>query len=84
MQRGAIQVNDRGPKGHPVGQDHPRAELTDHEVELMRQQYEEGLMGYRALARIWFDDVKRYTHVRDIVKFRRRAAGAVRLRPAMA
>lgn len=32
-------VNERG---HVVGEDHPRAVLTDHEVNLMQQLREEG------------------------------------------
>lgn len=34
-----VAVNDRG---HVVGQDHPRAVLTDHEVNLMLQLRDEG------------------------------------------
>jgi hypothetical protein len=36
-------VNDRGVR---VGEDHQRATLTDHDVELMRQLREEGI-GYK-------------------------------------
>lgn len=41
-----IGVNERGLR---VGQDHQRAKLTDHDVELMRQMREEGST-YAALA----------------------------------
>lgn len=65
-----VAVNDRGAV---VGQDHWRAKLTDHEVELMRQMHEQG-WGYRRLA-VKFD-VSR-SHVRSIVQFRCRAQTSV-------
>lgn len=36
----SVSVNDRG---HVVGQDHHRARLTDHEVELVRALRDEGM-----------------------------------------
>ena len=56
--------------GHPVGEDHHGAVLTDVEVDWMRELYEEGFVGYRALAK-WFG-VPRDTVV-AICKYRRRA-----------
>lgn len=38
-----VAVNDRGRR---IGQDHPRAKLTDHEVDLIRQLAEEGMSSY--------------------------------------
>lgn len=32
------------------GEDHPQAKLTDHEVELLRQMFDEGF-GYKKLAK---------------------------------
>lgn len=48
---------------------HWRAKLTDEEVELIRELYEDGLWSYSALGVVF--EVSRYT-VRDIVKYRRR------------
>lgn len=33
----------RGANGYRIGDSHPRAELTDHEIELMRQLHDRGL-----------------------------------------
>lgn len=55
--------------GPDSGQDHHSAKLTDHEVEQIRQQYEDGEGGYLTLARRF--DVHKMT-IRDIVKGRRR------------
>lgn len=52
---------------HPAP--HWRAKLTDEEVELIRELYEDGLWSYSALGVVF--EVSRYT-VRDIVKYRRR------------
>jgi IS30 family transposase len=41
-----VAVNERGLR---IGEDHPRAELTDAEVERIRELHEEG-MSYRQLA----------------------------------
>ena len=57
--------------GRRVGEDHQRAKLTDADVELMRRLYEEGVFGYRALARAF--GCSRNT-VKCIVKYRRRNA----------
>ena len=37
-------------RGRPIGEDHHRAKLSDHDVELMRQMYEEGMASYGQLA----------------------------------
>jgi len=47
MDNRTVAVNERGLR---VGQDHPRAKLTDIEVELMRRLHDEG-MGYAQLAK---------------------------------
>lgn len=41
-----VAVNERGLR---IGEDHPRAELTDAEVETIRELHEEGV-SYRQLA----------------------------------
>lgn len=57
------------------GQDHPKAELTDRDVDLMRQLHEEyppghpQHVGYRQLGRMF--EISRYT-ARNICKHRRR------------
>jgi hypothetical protein len=48
---------------------HPRAKLTDAEVEEIREMWSDGLWTYSTLAKVW--DVSRYT-IRDIVTGRRR------------
>lgn len=62
---------------HLVGEHHPRAILSDADVELIRLEYEAGIdgsgprIGYRALAKKW--NTSKIT-VRDIVNMRRRNA----------
>lgn len=41
-----VAVNESGLR---IGEDHPNAKLTDHEVELIRSLHESG-MGYQAIA----------------------------------
>lgn len=36
--------------GHRMGESHPRARLSDHDVELMRRLHEEHGLGYGTLA----------------------------------
>jgi IS30 family transposase len=55
-------------QGSRVGETHPRAKLTDHDVDLIRELHEAGL-SYRVIA-IKFSVAK--STVRDIVKCRRR------------
>jgi len=58
-----------------IGEDHPRAKLSDAEVEAIRDEYEAGLdgsgpkIGYRRLAKKW--GVTPST-VRNIVTYRKR------------
>lgn len=47
MSKRAIALNERG--NVRLGEDHPRAKLTDHEVELVLQMHEDG-MSYSAIA----------------------------------
>ena len=60
-------------QGSRVGETHPRARLTDHDVDLIRELHEVGL-SYREIA-IKFNVAK--STVRDIVKCRRRWQFAV-------
>lgn len=61
-----VMVNECGSR---IGQDHPGAKLTDHEVELMRKLYEQG-MGYKRLAQRFEASIRT---VRGIVQYKRRA-----------
>ncbi len=70
MKRRVIGVTDKGAR---VGEDHQRARLTDEQVDLMRDLYEEGLVGYRTLARYF--GVSRTT-VMSICRYERRNATA--------
>lgn len=63
-----------GEKGVPIGENHPGAKLSDAEVDHMRELHEEGLVGYRTLAK--FFRTTRDT-VRQICTFRRRATTPV-------
>lgn len=63
MQAVAVRVESRlvaiNHKGRRIGQDHHRARFTDHEIDLMRQMYEEypvghkKHVGFRKLAAVW-------------------------------
>ena len=64
-------------KGNPLGEAHHRAVLSDEDVELIRDIYEEGMVGYRTLALAF--GVSRTT-IQDIVNFRRRASTPARYR----
>ena len=61
-----LKINARGLR---VGQDHHRAKLTDHEVDLIRELYGPG-WGYGRLAEKF--EVAKAT-IRDIVLCRKRA-----------
>lgn len=65
--------------GQRVGESHPLAKLTNHEVELVRQLHESG-MGYGRIAAA-METPKRT--IRDIVTFRRRGPCPVRLKTVM-
>ncbi len=56
--------------GNLIGESHPGAVLTDHEVELIRKMHEQDRMGYRRIAAAL--GVSRHT-VRDICRYTRRA-----------
>lgn len=65
-----IRIGVAGPRNTPIGEHHPKAKLSDEEVELIRAIHEEGFLGYKAIARA-FGVSKGF--VRNVVKFRRRA-----------
>lgn len=67
-----LNVQKNANSGPRRGEDHPRAELTNREVELMRALYAAGGWGYGRLA-AKFECSK--ASVRDIVKERRRVYG---------
>jgi DNA invertase Pin-like site-specific DNA recombinase len=56
--------------GHPLGEAHPNAKLTDEQVEQIRTLYENGGTSYRQIAKLF--GVPRST-ISDICSFRRRA-----------
>lgn len=64
-----------GESGHPIGEGHHKAKLTDADVELIRDIYEEGLVSYSTLASVFGVDK---ATIRDIVKYRRRASTLAR------
>jgi len=70
MSRITVGVNEKGSR---VGEDHPRATLTDHDVELMRQMHEEEGIGYKRLAKMFDTSV---AQVRNICLYRQRAQSA--------
>jgi hypothetical protein len=63
-----------GERGQPIGEHHHGAKLTDAEVEHMRDLYEEGVVGYKTLAR--FFKVS-WQSVKMICTYRRRATTPV-------
>lgn len=74
-----VAVNERGDR---VGEDHPRAKLTNHEVELIRELYEFGGITMRQIAEKF--EVAPAT-ICGIVNYRQRAtipAGWRRVGPA--
>lgn len=68
-------------RGNPLGEQHHRAILSDADVELIRDIYDEGMVGYGLLAQVF--GVSRAT-IRDIVTFRRRATTPAEYRTAPA
>ena len=75
-----VGVNENG---YRVGESHPRAKVSDHDVKLMVQLHEKYKLGYRAIAR----KLELYTasgklnwgYVRDVVsRGRRNQVAAVR------
>lgn len=70
MARITVGVNEKGAR---VGEDHPRATLTDHDVELMRQMHEQEGIGYKRLAKMFDTSV---AQARNICLYRQRAQTA--------
>lgn len=66
-----VAVNERGRR---IGEDHPRAVLTNHEVDMIFELHEIG-WGYKRLA-VKFEVSKRA--IRDILTGRRRGQVAAR------
>lgn len=56
--------------GKAIGEHHHRAKLSDADVELIRDIYDEGMVSYATLAKVF--QVSKAT-IYDIVTFRRRA-----------
>lgn len=69
-------VNDAGMR---IGEDHPRAVLTDHEVHLFFQLRAEGY-GYKRLARMFDISI---SHARNMCKGRARCQTAIRFKEVM-
>ncbi len=72
MERKKVQVADTG---RWVGESHPKAKLTDEQVEWLRDLYEEGMVGYGTLCRaaewMWGVKVAKNT-MADICRYNRR------------
>jgi len=64
--RRVVAVNE---KNQPIGEDHPSAKLTDHEVDLLIEMHEDNV-GYRKLSQM-FEISK--SQVRNICKGIKRA-----------
>lgn len=71
MVKRTVAVNEKGKR---IGEDHPRAKLTNHEVELIRQLHAEGWGGYKRLGGKFGVS---WAMVRDVVKGRRRCQVAM-------
>lgn len=72
-----VQVNERGRR---IGESHPRARLTDHEIDLIRELAEEG-MSYREIADKFAPEMKPYAgrkYVEKLVNCRLRAQTSTR------
>lgn len=61
-------------KGRPVGESHPKARLTDHDVDLIFVLYQDGM----TIVEIARKFECRKSVINDILKGRRRAQRAVR------
>lgn len=61
-------------QGLPIGEAHHNAKLSDAQVEIIRDLYEEGFVSYRSLALTF--GVSREA-IADICKYRRRACTPV-------
>lgn len=75
MARDLVAVNEQG---RLIGESHPRAKLTDHDVDLIRELAEYG-MSYRELARKFECDE---STIRRIVSCERRGSTPDRYKPA--
>ena len=77
--RALVACNDAG---YAIGESHQRAKLTDEDVALILDLHEMGL-SYSAIAGKFDDGVSvSKSHVRDIIKGRRRGQTATKWRPA--
>jgi len=74
-----IGVNERG---RPVGESHPLAKLSDEDVALILELWDEGRgLSYGAIARKFDDGITvSKSHVRDICQGRRRGQQPVRFK----
>lgn len=72
MARRYVGISERGSR---CGQDHPRARLTDADVDLVRELYEEHGLTYRQLMEKF--QVSKST-IHDLVTYRRRVIYPVR------
>ena len=74
-----VGVNERG---RPVGESHAMAKLSDADVELILELWDEGRgLSYGAIARKFDDEVTvSKSHVRDICQGRRRGQQPVRFK----
>lgn len=76
--RKIVALNDRG---RPIGESHPLAKLTEADIDLIHWLREQGL-SYAEIASKFDDGVTvSKSHVRDIIKGRRRAQLATRWKP---
>lgn len=69
-----VAVSDTGRR---VGEHHPRARLTDADVDHIRTLYEEGAVGYKTLGKVFGVS---WQTVRDICTFARRNTPPARWR----
>jgi hypothetical protein len=67
-----VAVNDAGQR---IGESHPRAVLTDHDIDLMFALWEDGSWSYARIA-VKFEISK--SHAWDILNFRKRGQSATR------
>ena len=69
--RGQTKLVGVDERGNRVGEDHPRAKLTDHEVDLIRELHEGGGLSMREIAEKF--DIAKST-VCDIVNYNKRVS----------
>lgn len=73
MTKRLVPVNE---KGRRIGESHPRARLTDHEIGIVFELRAEG-WGYKRIAQKMEMSVR---HVRDVLACRKRAQFAARFK----